>query len=203
MAEKERVFTPSRNYDLQIKIKDLDYTNDAVLVTFVSSLSTAYQVVNLVMQLDPNDIILDDIFGGEPINLSITLLREQQYPGPRLDIELMYVTSEFQLTEKAKMTSITQKDRTLLNITTVARQPYKIMNSLVNDVFIGSNLRTILTSLTSDVGGKLNYDSDGENTIPIDQVCIPPTTFYKIVKEHSRNDPDIFDGYLDQSIWFI
>lgn len=198
MAEKKRVFTPTRSYDLQIKIKDLDYTNDAVMVVFVSSLTTAYQVVNLTLQLDPNDIIVDDIFGGEPIHLSITLLREQKYPGPRLDIELMYVSSEFQLTEKSQMSSITQKDRTLLNITTVARKPYKIMNTFVNDVFIGSNIRSIIDSLTSKVGGKLNYDSDGENTTSIDQVCIPPTTYYKIIKEHTRNDPDIFDGYLDQ-----
>ena len=38
MAEKERVFTPNKLYDLQIKIKDLDYTNDLLNAVFSSHL---------------------------------------------------------------------------------------------------------------------------------------------------------------------
>lgn len=45
MAEKERVYTPNKMYDLQVKIKDLDYTNDLINVIFSSSLSTAYQEI--------------------------------------------------------------------------------------------------------------------------------------------------------------
>ena len=69
---------------------------------------------------------------------------------------------------------------------------------MVNDVFIGANLRSIITSLVSDANSTVEYDSDGENTTPIDQVCIPPTTLYKIIKEHDRMSNDIFDGFLDQ-----
>jgi len=198
MPEEKRVFTPSESYDLQVKIKDLDYTNDMTNIVFGSSLSTAYQVVTLTMQIDPNDVIVEDIFGGEPIKLSITLLREQSYPGPRIDIELLYVSSGFQLTQKDEMSKMTQKDRTTLTVTTVARKAYIIMNSLVNKVFIGTNLSSIISSLASDVGATLEYDINGQNKLAIDQVCIPPTTFYKIVKEHTRNDPDVFDGFLDQ-----
>jgi len=198
MPEKERVYTPSRSYDIQVKIKNLDYTNDMISVVFASSLSTAYQVVTLQMSVDPNDVILEDVFGGEPIKLSITLHREQVYPGPRIDVELMYVSSDFQLTEKSEMSTGSQKDRTTLNIVTVVRKSYQIMNSLVNDVFIGSTLSAIMSSLASDVGATLQYDSEGRNNAAIEQVCIPPTTFYKIIKEHTRNDADIFDGYLDQ-----
>ncbi len=198
MAEKERVYTPNRLYDLQVKIKDLDYTNDVISVVLSSSLSTAYQVVTLTFHIDPSEVIVEDLFGQDPIKLNITLLREQEYPGPRIDIELMYVSSSFQLTQRDEMTTGNQKDRTILTIITVARQPYKIMNKLVNKVFIGSNLSSIVSSLASDVGTTVDYAIDGQNTEAIDQVCIPPTTFYKIIKEHTRNDPDIFDGYLDQ-----
>lgn len=198
MPERERVFTPSRSYDIKITIKDLDYTNDTIKVNFASSLSTAYQVVTLTMSLDPNDIIVEDIFGGQPIKMSITLHREQIYPGPRIDVELMYVSSNFQLTEKNEFSTMTQKDRTVLNIVTVVRGAYKIMNTLVNRVFIGTNLSNIITQLASDVGATVNYDINGQNRTSIKQVCIPPTTFYKTIKEYSRNDADTFDGFLDQ-----
>lgn len=198
MPEEKRVYTPSRSYDIQVKIKNLDYTNDMIRVVFASSLSTAYQVVTLQMNIDPNDVILEDIFGGQPIKLSITLHREQVYPGPRIDVELMYVSSDFQLTEKSEMSTGSQKDRTALNIVTVVRNSYKIMNSLVNRVFIGTNLSSIISALASDVGATLQYDSNGRNNASIDQVCIPPTTFYNIIKEHTRNSADVFDGYLDQ-----
>ncbi len=198
MPEKQRVFSPNRTYDIQVKIKGLDYTNDLIRVTLGSSLSTAYQVITLTMQIDPNDIIMEDLFGGEPIKLSITLLREQQYPGPKIDIELMYVSSSFQLTGKDELSIATQKDRTTLAIVTVARQPYTIMNSLVNNVFIGTNLPSVIDSLASQTGASIEYDTDGQNKEWIDQLCIPPTTFYKVIKEHARNDPDVFDGYLDQ-----
>jgi hypothetical protein len=198
MPEKARTFTPSQTYDIQVKIKGLDYTNDMISVMIGSSLSTAYQVVNLTMSVDPNDVIVEDLFGGEAIKLSITLLGEQEYPGPRIDMELMYISSSFQLTQKDEMSTMTQKDRTTLNVLTVVRNAYTIMNTLVNKVFIGTTLASIISSLASDVGASLEYDTNNQNTQAIDQVCIPPTTFYKIIKEHIRNDPDVFDGFLDQ-----
>jgi hypothetical protein len=110
----------------------------------------------------------------------------------------MYVSSSFPLTEKSEMSMGSQKDRSPLTIVTVARQPYTIMNSLVNKVFIGSTLSSVISSLASDISATVEYDTDGQNKEPIDQLCIPPTTFYKVIKEHTRNDPDVFDGYLDQ-----
>ncbi len=47
MAEKKRVLTPTRGYDIQLKIKDLDYTNDLRSVRIVSAINTAYQIVIL------------------------------------------------------------------------------------------------------------------------------------------------------------
>ena len=198
MPEEQRVFTPNRTYDIQVKIKNLDYTNDTINVNIASSLSTSYQVVTLTFSLDPNDVIVEDLFGGAPIKLGITLHREQTYPGPRIDIDLLYISSDFQLTEKDESSKQTQKDRTILTVVTVARDAYVIMNSFVNRVFIGTNLANIISRLGSDVGANVNYDTDGQNTVSIDQVCIPPTTFYRIIKEYSRNDIDMFDGYLDQ-----
>ena len=201
MAEKKPYFKQNRLYEIIVKIKELDYTQDLISVDFASSLSTAYQVVDLVFSLDPNDVIVQEIFGGEPIKLTINLHRENIFPGPSIKLDLMFVKADFMLTEKINTSSIEGKiikDRTPLAITTVAREPFKIMTSLVNDVFIGTSLRSVITSLASDVGATLKMDSNGENKESIDQVCIPPTTFYRIIKEHDRGNTDMFDGYLDQ-----
>lgn len=200
MPEKfdNKGLTANQLYDLKVTIKDLDYTNDTVEVVMTSSLSTAYQVIDITFILDPNDIILEDIFGGEPIKLQITLLREQEFPGPSINVELMYLTSSFQLVSKDKLSSTTQKDRIPFTIKTLVREPFKTMATMVNNVFIGTNLNSVISSLATTVGTTVEYDTNGQNVQPIDQVCIPPVSFYKIIKEYSRLSDDIFDGFLDQ-----
>lgn len=198
MPEKQAVFTPNKTYELKVKIKDLDYTNDTVEVIVTSSLSTAYQVISITFLLDPNDAIIENIFGGDPIKLEITLYREQDYPGPSIDIELLYLNSEMQLTEKSQMSEGMIKDRTFFTVTAVARKPFKTMSTLVNDVYIGKTLKDIIASLASNVGTTVKYDANAQNTSVLDQVCVPPTTFYKIIKEYNRSSDDMFDGYLDQ-----
>jgi hypothetical protein len=86
MPEKKSYYVTNKLYDVTVKIKDLDYTNDTVSVILTSSLSTAYQVIDITFLLDPADVIIEDIFGGEPIKLTITLYRETKYPGPSIDI---------------------------------------------------------------------------------------------------------------------
>jgi hypothetical protein len=198
VPEQESVYTPNKMYEVKVKIKDLDYTNDLISLTLSSSLSTAYQVIELMFSLDPNDIITEDIFGGEPIKLTITLYREQDYPGPQVDIELLYLNASFQLTQKDEMSQQQMKDRTLFSVTTVARKPFQTMSSLVNDVFLNTTLDSVINSLASDIDTTVSYDSDGQNTTAIEQVCIPPTTFYKIIKEYNKANEDMFDGFLDQ-----
>ncbi len=198
MPEKERVFTPSRGYDLQLKIKDLDYTGDLMSATIVSSLSTAYQVIVLELLLDPNDIILEDIFGKDSFKLSIKLMGQDAIPHESIDFDLMFISSEFKTTEKRQMSEGQQKDRSPISISTICRTPFKTMNTLVNEVYIGTTIREIINDLSGKVGTEIEYDSDGENTEIIDQVCIPPTTLYKIIKEYNQNSSDTFNGYLDQ-----
>jgi len=206
MPEKpaDVTFAPSRLYEIEARIKDLDYSQDIVSVTVNSSLSTSYQVLDLVFFLDSNDIILQELYGGDPINLRIVLLREETgalqggVPGPSIEFELMYVHHEFPIVEKDQFSQQTQKDRVAYKVTTVTRTPYKIMTTLVNRVFLGQTLESIITQLAKDAGATdIEFDSDGRNSNPIDQVIIPPTTFYQVIKEFDRGSAFLFDGYLD------
>jgi hypothetical protein len=194
-----RTYVPTRSYDLKIVIDDLDYTQDAILVRFVSSLTTAYQSVDMVLELDPNDIILKQLYGGSAIKLAITLQAEDQYPAERIDLDLMFTKGSFQLNEKDQITEGKQKDRGYYSISTVVRDSYKVMNTLVNNVFLGTNVNSIVTQLASMAGAsKVEFDSDGRNSNAIDQVCIPPTTFYKVIKEYNSDSINPFDGFIDQ-----
>jgi len=201
MPEKTRFFSPTRSYDFEMKIKDLDFSNDLTSVKILSSLSTAYQIVLLELLVDPSDLILNDIFGSDPINLHVHLLAQEAFPSglEEVDLELMYLNSEFKLIEEVSSPTGFQKDRSPVTIATVCRQPFKTMNTLVNEVYAGTTIRQILTDLASQVQATIEYDSDHENTETLDQVCIPPTTFYKIIKENDPGSDDPFDGYLDKN----
>lgn len=196
----ERYYVPTRGYDIQMTIKNLDFTNDLRSVTIVSSLSTAYQVVLLELLADPSDFILQDIFGTDPIKLNIRYLGQQGIPPmEQVDLELMYAKADSKIVQKQETPeTVLQKERTPFIIPTVCRKPFKTMSTIVNEVYTGVTLRQILEDLAGKVKVSLEYDSDGENKQVIDQVCIPPTTFYKIIKEESNVGPDEFDGYLDK-----
>ena len=196
-----RTYVPTRTYDLKIIIDDLDYTQDVILVRFVSSLTTAYQSVDMVFELDPNDIILQQLYGTSVIKLAITLLGEDQFPGERIDLDLMFTKGKFQLNEKDQISSGAdkQKDRGYYSVSTVVRESYKAMNTFVNGVFLGTTIGAMIFDLATSAGiKKIEVDRDGQNVKAIDQVCIPPTTLYKILKEYNSDSINPFDGFLDQ-----
>lgn len=198
MPENQRTYTQVIGYDLQVWIKDLDYTADLFKVAIISSLSTAYPIVILSFMLDQNDIVLEDIFGGTKIKFTVQLLTEEGQPYETITFNLMYVISEFPIAENMQTSEGRQKDRVQFTITTVCRDPFTIMNTFINDIYIGQNIRGILSDLSSKVNAPIYYDFDGENKETIDQICIPPTTLYKIIKEFNMSTSDENDGYLDQ-----
>ena len=102
MPEKDRVYTPTRGYDLELKIKDLDYSGDLNGLRIVSSLSSAYQIIFLNLFLDSDDIILDGgLFGQDPLKLTIRLLGQDENDKEQLEFELMYIKSIFDMPAKS------------------------------------------------------------------------------------------------------
>ena len=198
MPAKERSLVSSRSYDIQLKIKDLDYTDNLDAVEIISSLSTGYQIIKLSLLVATKDVIIEDIFGKEPLKLKIRLLEQDKLPHEEIDMRLMYIKSDSKITQEDEMTTEKQSDRAPLVISTVCVKPFETLNTLVNKVYVDSTIRQMVEGLASEVGATLTYDSDGENTENIDQVCIPPTTFYKIIKEYNNANNDPFDGFIDQ-----
>lgn len=189
MPEKKRVFTPVHSYDIQLKIKDLDYSNDLRSVRIVSAISTPYQVISLELSLDPNNLTLDEIFGKESFKLSIRLIGREYEKIPQEDdqFELQYITHESPSQAKQQFSEGTLKDRVIVKVITVCKKPFKTMMKKVeaSKVYTEKTPRQIIEELVKDTGAELIYDSDDENTDPISQVSLPPQTLYYTI------------GYLD------
>lgn len=187
MPEKDRVYTPTRGYDLELKIKDLDYSGDLNGLRIVSSLSSAYQIIFLNLFLDSDDIILDGgLFGQDPLKLTIRLLGQDENDKEQLEFELMYIKSIFDMPAKSSINNTGGKDeqgeRVPFKLVTVVRQPFKTMTTNVNYIYEGKKLKEIIEDLGSKVGAtSVEIDDDSINPEIIDQVIIPPITFYKAI----------------------
>jgi len=81
-------------YYISLRIKDKDYSADLNRVRLVSSINSPYQILNLELFMDSNDIILTKLYGQDPIKLSIKLTREQSFVSEQLDFELMMIRND-------------------------------------------------------------------------------------------------------------
>lgn len=194
-------FQFNNTYDIELTIKNLNYSRDVLQVVIGNSLITAYPVIELMLLVDVNDIHLEKLYGNDPIKLTITLKgydNDFGSPGPSYTFDLMMIKGKFGLTEKAMdFPEQSQKERTPYTMTCLVRKPFQIMTTLVNEVYLGRSISQIFDDLASKVGARIAYDRDNLNSEIIDQVCIPPTTLYNIIKEHAPESNNLYDGFLD------
>ena len=194
MGEK-KILAPSRTYIMTLKIKGEEYSNDLSSVRISSSLATGYQIVTLTINVTPQTILLNKLYGQDQIILNISLQDHGEFVRESIDLDLMIVNSEFEIPISEIMVTDTQRDRTAYELITVVRQPFEIMTTMINPV-MGLNdgpktvwsgpktvkelIETIVSEYTPQA--KLEYDEDGVNEDQILQCCIPPTTLYQSFK---------------------
>lgn len=188
-----------REYDMKLLIDDTDYSLDLLSVRILSSLSTAYQSIFLTILVDPTLVIEKNIFGTSKLKLTVQFIAQYQQPQAleQTTFDLLYIKSDSYSVQKASNKLMEEQTKVPFNIITVCRQPWISMNRTVNAVVHGVNLKTIISGLAKDFGVTAIIDEETLNQEVIDQVVIPPTTFYKAIKEF-RDPTDPYDGYLDQ-----
>ncbi len=182
MLQKERFFKQSKSYDIEVKFKDLDLSNEIISLRVLSSIHTPYMIFVLDLFIDSNDIILEKLYGKDPLKIKIRLLGQEGIQKEDLDFELMYVKSDFKFVNKMKLSTNKQIDRTPIKIYCVPRNEFKIASKNINIVFEGKTIKEILQDLSQKAGGMLKIDEDGINKEKIDQIIIPPMSFVKSVK---------------------
>lgn len=183
MAQQQRTYVPDRKYDFELKIREMDYSDELYQIRIVSSLNSPYQIVSLSLFLDQNDIILQKIYGGDPLKLKVRLLGDvNRAPLEQTDFELIYLKGKFQVGMKEPVSTGKQVDRTTYTILCVCRQPFKTITTPINEVYLNATISSILQDLASKAGATLQLDSEGLNTDTIDQVLVPRTTLYKAIR---------------------
>ena len=174
---KNKFMAPSRGYlvSLRINKEDYEYGEDLDSIRVSSSLSTAWQIVTLFVNLPPQDIILKKLHGQDRIQLSIKLTAQTETPLEIAKFDLMLLSSEFEMPVSERMVQGKQSDIALFKLVTVTRLPFSSMTSLVNSVFgVTSPQKTtkeMIQSLLSEnnISLTLDYDSQGENKEKIPQ----------------------------------
>ena len=182
-SPNERVVVPTRGWDIQLIIKDKDYSADLYRVRIISSITLPYQTILFDIFIDQNDIILDKMYGQDKIKMQIRLLEQDQIPSDQIDFELMYITSDYPLTMKKPESEGHQKERVPMSFVAVPRDAFKSATTYLNRIFLQKTLKQCIeTIVNEDVGASINYDTDGENTTVIDQIIIPPRTLMKTIR---------------------
>lgn len=180
----ERFWTPSRTYDFKLIIKDRDYTPDLQRVVIVTSLTTPYQTIMLDMFVDANDMILDKIYGQDKLKLSIRLLAQGETPIEEIDFELMLLNINYDILMKSTDQQERMKDRSAVQLTTIGRKPFQTMSSIVNSLATNTTPSDMVGTLigTLQTGPQTNIDQTKTNTDSVDQILVPPMTFYKAIR---------------------
>ncbi len=179
---------PSRSYKIDVKIKDKDYSNYLERVRIASTLASAYPNVELFIKVAPTDIIVNKLYGEDPIKLTISLLGEGEIPMDTFEFDLMMITSEFELPVTVEMSTGLQMDRSVIKLLTVPRGPFKTTTVLVNKIFGVTKIPKIPVDMVSELvseyakDAKLEIDDDGKNKEPVEQSIIPPITLFKAIE---------------------
>lgn len=196
MPEKKRFLVPTRGYDIQLKIEDLDYTNDIDRLRIVSSINAPYQIFFIDLILDQNDILAKKLYGQEPLKLRIQYLsRENSYSTlDDISFELMQLNDNSSARIKNTLSTESSKEPSRVRLIAIPRKPLKTISTFVNDTFSGKTIKQIIQELVSkNTDAKLIYDSEDQNSDPIEQIIIPPSTLYKTII-YLDNHYGLFNG---------
>lgn len=185
--ERSTYWSPSRNYELTIKVGGMDITNDLEQMYIISSVEIPQKIYIMDFFLDSGDVILEKMYGQKPLKLTIkTFGTSESLPHEIIEANLLVLGSKYDLLMKDSQPQIPDKTRSSMRIKAVSLEAYHLMNAFVNEVYLGTTLETIVSDLVSKSGGVLEYDSMSQNTEKIDQIIIPPAPLYQVLKYLNR-----------------
>lgn len=194
----EKQFNPANSYNFSLTIKDTDYSQDLYGVDIVTTAAGAYQIIMLEVHIAPKDMILNKVFGQDPIKLIVRGTGNDNIVKEEIEYELMFIKSDYKIPITESFLGNekigAQPDKTPVSILTIVRPSYRIMYSLVNKVygfdFKAKTIKEVLNDLVSDLPRDLNAELDlnenGLNATKISQLVLPPNTFYNSIKYLDR-----------------
>jgi len=185
---------PSRSYNFELVINKLHYENDLRKVQIGNTLYGAYPVVIIDLSLDPSDIILNKIYGKEPMKLTIKLLGrgQENIPLETIEFELMSISGSDSMPQMSQLETkdgdSQPKQRVDVSFMTISRKSYKTMTVLVNELLENMTPKEAIEYIVKKYStAELVYDSEGQNTEKIKQLLLQPTTLYNTINYIDTN----------------
>jgi len=196
-----RFWSPSRTYEFEVKVVDRDLTPDLYKLTILTSIDFPYQTFVLEFLLDPDDLVLEKIYGQQEIKLTAKLMATApDLVNDQIDFTLMYLSGNIPLHIKNTIQNQTEVKKVPIVITTVSRKSFITMSTYVNDVFENTTIESVISNLVSKAKGELKQDIVGKNIEKIDQIIIPPTTLYQALKYLNKTF-GVFNGWM--ALWCL
>lgn len=186
---------PDFLYDFILRIGEKDYSTDLVKVEIRSTINTPYQHIFLDVFMDPRDILGYNLFGQQPIKLTIKMIgKEISGYAPDLNFDLMFIDVEADYAPAEQSYITDQRERSVTRFKTVCLSSYQTMSTMVNEIYFNKKPYDIISDLVSKyTNAELKYDNDGRSSLGIDQFLIPPTTIYNVIKYLDKTY-GIFEG---------
>jgi hypothetical protein len=193
MTEKSRYWSPSRTYELILKIGKIDLTPDLISLTIISSVEMPYQTFLMDLFIDAKKFVREKFYGQTPIKLTVNLLATEEHPLESTEFELIYLNTNSEFQNTITNPAESEQDRDSISITAVPKLPYVTMNHIVNNIYQAQKIENVITDLVKATGATLEIDSQGINKETIDQLLIPPSTLYKNL-QYLNKTWGIYDG---------
>lgn len=184
---------PGHGVAFTATIKDKDYM--PFKVEIISSILAPYPVFTVYIHIPQNDMILDKIYGQELCKLNLQTKKPiQTIPIETMDFELIITNVSFPMDSKSELSENKQIDMTPVRLTMIPSEAFKTVTTFVNEVYDQpKTVKEVIEDLASNTSSSLEYNSTDQNTEKIEQIVIPPMTFYKAV-QYLDNTFGLFNG---------
>jgi hypothetical protein len=198
----DKLLQPTRSYDITLSInnnQDTLYSKFLEEIRIETSLVSAWTAVTLEIFIPPHVIIKDKLYGQDTITLKLDLLGQDETIKENTELDLLMISSEFEVPVTTEMATGSQEDRTIMRIQTVTRIPFITMTTMVNKVY-GVHMspmtpKQIIDDMISTYAPNVEETEwgTGDSIDIIKQVCIPPTTLYDAIN-YIDSTFGIFEG---------
>jgi len=189
------------NYKIDLKIDDINLIHFVKNIRITNSINALYPIVLINMNIDTSSIILYDLFGQKPINLTITLMGEDQLPKEVFSFTLIYLESSLNLIAKIQQGNQQDHDRQPTSFHCIVLPCYKIMSTGVNSLFeetAGMTPLDCVSQVLKDSGlsdDQIQIDDKGKNTEIINQIVIPPMSVIRCI-DYIHEKYGLYSGAL-------
>jgi hypothetical protein len=180
----------SKSYDFTLTINGKDYSNNLTSIRIVSNLQNCWPVFSLQLYVSQSGILLEKLHGQDDIKLKVRLLNYDGDETESITFDLMALQPKTDLKTNNQMIEVgdNQSEYVPLSLMLVPKLVYKSMTKITNGIYSNKKIKDVITDLCNKSEGlKIKFDTNGENTEIIDQICVYPTTLYKSLIQVDNN----------------